>query len=343
MRVLSFDIGTKNLAYCVIDVNLEEKSVNGIVEWEIINIYDDDEENKIHNRKCDWRAKGKDGKCGVLSKYYFLESCDLLDRIVKSRNKKKCKGKKKDDVIDEEDGDDMVNTDKGICRYETCDRHYGCWEKEMSKLGDIGSSSKTLINFSPYDNRKLKCRRHKKDKNAKYYYYKDDGSKDGLCNVCNKGDIGLSLSDMGVEIREIMKKQINHDEFYGRLLRKLNSRLVFRGVDEVVIEHQPGFGTRLMDNVQIFLYSYFFIPGDRVVSLFNPTHKFDFLPKERRDSLNLERYSDRKEMSENVVKDILVSGEWYDFFISNARKADDLGDCYIQALTYVNRKYGVIL
>ena len=37
MKILSFDVGIKNLAYCIIEVETKENKEHKIVDWGIIN------------------------------------------------------------------------------------------------------------------------------------------------------------------------------------------------------------------------------------------------------------------------------------------------------------------
>ena len=37
MKILSFDVGIKNLAYCVIEVDTKEDKNHKILDWDIIN------------------------------------------------------------------------------------------------------------------------------------------------------------------------------------------------------------------------------------------------------------------------------------------------------------------
>ena len=42
-RIISFDVGIKNLAYCVLDVSIETKQIS-IVDWIVVNLLEAQEE-----------------------------------------------------------------------------------------------------------------------------------------------------------------------------------------------------------------------------------------------------------------------------------------------------------
>lgn len=60
MKILSFDIGIKNLAYCILNYDKETKNIK-IIDWNIINILQDE---------CDKYKPTCDIDCNFKSKYY---------------------------------------------------------------------------------------------------------------------------------------------------------------------------------------------------------------------------------------------------------------------------------
>ena len=76
MKILSFDVGVKNLAYCLLDDN------NYIIEdWGILNISIDDvcEYCGKNNKKCEKSAKYKtiDNKYNFCLKILIIKKCIL--------------------------------------------------------------------------------------------------------------------------------------------------------------------------------------------------------------------------------------------------------------------------
>ncbi len=62
MKILSIDVGMKNLAYCLLNVNLDDKYNNSIHKWGVINLCEDEihycqhktKKNTICNKQCSY-------------------------------------------------------------------------------------------------------------------------------------------------------------------------------------------------------------------------------------------------------------------------------------------------
>lgn len=75
MRIISFDVGIKNMAYCIFDISLS------IIDWNVINLMDQT------NKKitCNCILKKSDTVCGKSAKYYKNEEtfCEKHAKISK--------------------------------------------------------------------------------------------------------------------------------------------------------------------------------------------------------------------------------------------------------------------
>ena len=85
MKVLSWDIGLKNLSYCILQDNTEgTKHNHSIIKWEVINLYPDE------NKTCDAITKQK--ICGkkalyVDDKYYCKVHTPTVTKLINKKNK----------------------------------------------------------------------------------------------------------------------------------------------------------------------------------------------------------------------------------------------------------------
>lgn len=92
-KILSFDVGIKNLAFCFLDYNKEQSKINNIIDWGIINCKSELWMPEQNNKKC--------GKCGKGTNFWIVkdgvrtELCkvharpyekDYFQQIKKSKN-----------------------------------------------------------------------------------------------------------------------------------------------------------------------------------------------------------------------------------------------------------------
>jgi hypothetical protein len=322
MKILSFDIGTKNLAYCILEFDTEKKQLVNIGSWEVINLYDNDNEMQIHNRKCSHYNQKKKIKCIRSSVNYFFDNYP----------------------VNESDTSNFLNSPLYVIddyiRREVCVIH----KKQLDK-------DNPNICYYPYDNKNLKCinlllkKRENKEylcnKNAKYLHYDKIGRKQSYCNGC------LNKLTLDTQFEKIVKKKTLDDEIiYNKIFDKFNNRPQFTEVDEIIIENQPALKNPKMKSIQMFVYSYFFIrsripnayPNLKKILFFSAFTKFDSIfentkPKE------LDNYKDRKKQAIFLTKK-LIDDNWNDFLSKNPKK-DDLADSFIQGLTFIVKKYGV--
>lgn len=330
MKILSFDIGMKNLAYSILEYDPEKKEFLDILYWENINIYENDQEVQIHNRKCTHCDKKKRVKCIRPSVSYFFE-------------------KMRDEWIDEPEDQFsclFLNNSplrcEGFVRREVCTIHKKKVEKGIEGMDDD-------ICFYNYDNKNLKCvnklykkRENKEyicDKKAKFIKYDEVGRKLSFCVSCYKKQEDKD------NFQEVIKKNISEDEIYMRIYNKFLSRKQFEEVDEVILENQPALKNPKMKSIQMFIYSFFFIrrqmgyfPNLNRVSFFSAYTKFDSIFKDEKPK-ELENYKDRKKQSIYLTKK-LVSEKWNEHLLKHPKK-DDLADAFIQGLTYISKHYDI--
>ena len=78
MKILSWDVGIKNLAYCIIefyDITTDTKENEGfkILKWDIIDLLDD-------RLKCCHQLKGGKGSCNKIAKHIFkINECSNVE------------------------------------------------------------------------------------------------------------------------------------------------------------------------------------------------------------------------------------------------------------------------
>ena len=140
-------------------------------------------------------------------------------------------------------------------------------------------------------------------------------------------------------------------ELYINLIKQLDLRQHLLNVDIVLIEKQPSFNPK-MRIIAGCLQTYFYIRGvvDRniikSVEFFSPKNKLKCytgpeLDISRNGKIVKGKYAQTKKMgvliARSKLEEYTETKEKCDFF-ENSKKKDDLSDCYLQALTYIDFK-----
>ncbi len=155
MKILSFDVGIKNLAYCIIDKTEDDFD---IIDWDVINISDQDKKEKhtcsfvIGKRKCGKYSnkyyldnETKLGLCkthaddhkDIVSKKYFRsiadESDDEDEKVCARGTKRKCK--------------DVLTYKKNDIEEFYCDKHYAMELKKIIKEHKLQKVKNQNVNY----------------------------------------------------------------------------------------------------------------------------------------------------------------------------------------------------
>ena len=141
-------------------------------------------------------------------------------------------------------------------------------------------------------------------------------------------------------------------ELYINLIKQLDLRQHLLNVDIVLIEKQPSFNPK-MRIIAGCLQTYFYIRGvvDRniikSVEFFSPKNKLKCYTGPELDISSKNgkivkgKYAQTKKMgvliARSKLEEYTETKEKCDFF-ENSKKKDDLSDCYLQALTYIDFK-----
>jgi len=350
-QILSFDVGIKNLAFCLINFNHDENKITNIEDWGLINLKSDlwvpD-----HNEK---RCQGQDKKgniCGKTSNGWIIKD---------GKRTEMCRVHSKPY---EKNFFDSIKTEHNF------------YNQNGDKLG---------FEYFPYELRDLKC--HCGDKSRKFFSKiiipeiaeKVVGKNTlvnvkiaGFCNKCSK----LFKKDYPEESLMKICDYLKEDDtkIYSKLYEGL-STLSVENLNEVVIENQPALKNPRMKSIQMFIYSFFFIGGKNAtiknlegVTFFSATKKLNptaiveellkkvdgekvekEIPKKgknkKKEEVDLEipkeeevivseyqAYKKRKNDSVAIVTEILNEMEnWKSYFATHPKK-DDLADSLLQGI-----------
>jgi len=270
MKIISFDVGIINLAYCIFEI--KNNSYN-IVDWNIINLCN---ENKRVCRYCDSKgACSKNAQYFKDNMYYCKKHANKTNYIIPSGDISMTKIKKK--KIKE--------------LYEYCDKH---------KIDIPPKSTKDII-LSLID----------KHINDLYFSIIQPIKASNMDLIC----IGRNINIMLTKELEQHLTEITH----------------------VIIENQISPKANRMKSIQGMLTQYFIIKTNSIIEYISSENKLKHL-----DTKDL-TYTDRKKLGIDECKKLIIDlneNDWIDFF-NKHKKKDDLSDCYLQGIWYLN-KYIII-
>ena len=352
-KAIGWDIGIKNLAYCVLDTSLNinsniSSSINtftfnktkyNITHWEDISL--------VTQIECNLATSGE------VSHINNTLKCCFLKENTKSKTKGKGKGKKKQsdpppDIIDEDNTDDTnivcgksafycaeeLNDDgtyKGYCK-----NHFK--KLDVDRLPELNVKKCWIEECNAKPIQVLKehifkgyCKKHINEMNKT----PDNFLKINRAKATSKIDI----NNLGISLLQELDKIKN---------KVLDAEII-------LLENQPVLKNPTMKSMQMFLYSYYLIRtmetnngtvGNKKLQCYCASKKLDlikFLPDEEQtrimtiiDAVN-NPYQKNKKMSIHIVEYLLKDNKkLLDFFNSNTKK-DDLADSLLMTLHYFEK------
>lgn len=262
MKILSIDVGIKNLAYCLFDVFDKEFIIK---DWNIVNLCGEKHKCncKIKNEICN-----KNAKYTINDNYYCAIHAKKTEYLIPCHE---------------------------ILNYK--------------KL-----NSKQLLDFcSKHKISNYELNKNKILERIKYYL-----NNNLLTEVKNISANDMSLIDIGISIVE-----------------KLDMIDNLKNIDLIIIENQISPIANKMKCIQGMLAQYFIMRDMKNVKFISSTNKL----KKYIDKLKT-TYSERKKLGITITNDILEKlniVEWKTFFNSKKSKCDDLADCFLQGLWYLEK------
>ena len=291
MIILSWDVGIKHLAYCLID-----STSNNILDWNIINLIED-----------------TDCKChGFISNNSIKNECDKKPIFEYNNNN---------------------------ITYYFCNLHKRQFEKIDNEVNNI-------LNYNGNETCEIiKCNKNICGKNAKYKIINNNCTK--FC--CNLHYKNITLKNN--ILKKINNKNTNKIPIENLKFNLINSldKINFPNIDYILIENQPSLKNPKMKGIADTLYSWFLIRGIidkkiKILKIFyiSPSNKLKIndidLNKEIDKLKNNSKYKNTKNLAVIHTKNILNNEKWLNFLESNKKK-DDLCDCYLQGLYFINNKH----
>lgn len=180
-------------------------------------------------------------------------------------------------------------------------------------------------------------------KTMKIGQLKETMSKYQLPTDQKKPELLRTLEKYLIE-KGFLKKKMSIQDTGIVMVSKLDQLPFLQEAELVLIENQPSLKNPIMKSVQMLLYSYFLIrgmvdlqkvTGIKLISASNKLKKCNTIDKFKDRSKS---YKDRKKLAVDYcyyLLEELEPIEQQDYFSGNCKK-DDLADCYLQAMYYLD-------
>jgi len=302
-KILSFDVGIKNLAFCFLDYNKEESKINNIISWGIINCKSELWMPDQNNKKC--------GKCGKGTNYWIVKDGERIEMC-----KVHARPFEKDYAIQIKTSNNYLEYE--YYPYELRDLHCPCGEKSRKFFikydGDICLKNVKIKGFCNKCSKEVERSGQALTKISDYL--KDDDTKtytriyDGLSNLKLDG-----VNNIIIENQPALKNP------------KMKSVQLFI-YSYFFCKMKEGKYPEL-ENVS------FFNACKKLFKKEQPTMDKSNEPKEPQEKLSdYQSYKKRKNDSIDIVKGFLENlGDWSTYFQSHPKK-DDLADSLLQGVMF---------
>jgi len=306
MRIISIDVGIKNLAYCILTIepntsSLKEES-NHIEKWGVVDLstklsQPPQELNKILcscftmtkgtkktpsiQKQCSSIAKWKKDNVYYCAKHakntaYIIPTSQLKPSYLKKQNISYLK-----QLLDK------------YCIALYSDKNT---KTELLSLLDTHIQNNILESIIS-----------------------------SLSNQSSAKNVNASTLDL-VTIGKNMK--IHFDKLFNEELKP---------IDRIVIENQISPIANRMKTIQGMIAQYFIMNtqnNDLIIDFCNSANKLKLAPS----SQPIVEYKQRKALGIQLVSMYLTDANWLSFFNEYGNKKDDLADCYLQGIWYIKNK-----
>ena len=317
MKILSFDVGIKNLAYCIINYDIDNDIIQ-IIEWDIINLLEKEMDNTYENRICTCIKKKKRTPCTNGAKFW---AC------INNKKYFYCQIHKSDNILHK-----YAYIPTQFAQNNKCDTLTCCYinnrKIECSKLAKwyFISNDNLIHNY---------CTSHKST------YLKNEKKLTQPIQIKKIKCKNIDVAKINLNMINIFDNKYKH----------------FLNTSTILIELQPVYLGPKMKSISNNLFTYFTIRGlvdkkinnstiENVKYIFaksklriNDENTIEVLNKSTSDS---NKYKLSKELSKQYTRQLLQNDDINLKFFDTQSKQDDLADAYLQAVFYINKKIKII-
>ena len=329
-RILSFDVGMKNLAYCLFQVG-ENCHNYKVLKWDVINLC------TPIVRKCNNGDLGGSQSCINEAKYCKAKKCEGVNVIVGL------------DIDVDVDVEDETETETVNIEYY-CKKHakksnlkippsdLDIKKIRKGKLVDIQAiidkyQIKDVDNLGQPTPQSTPRQKNSKDKMIDIIQRELDNNY--LDNIENVRATDMDLVTLGKNMMIELDKFVipyNDNNIMGGLAHNDNKYKI----DIVIIENQISTLASRMKTLQGMIAQYFIMKHTPCIEFISAANKLKMFMTKKKTT-----YTERKLESVEVTKELLETLPQltdYKGYLDKNKKKDDLADCFLQGVYYLTLK-----
>ena len=321
MRVISIEVGIKNLAYCILEKNVND-NIYHVIKWDVINL------------------------CGEVP----LCNCSLKPKVIKGKGKKD-KGKKDEGKNIKLEDNDIITCNKTATYMKVINdtiTHYYC--QVHAKQSDYLLPNTSLKNIKHWKKDSLLCY-----SNSQNIILPTDVTitKDILIKHITEyldGKVLERISTVSANEMTLIQMGVKLVTEFDRILLNDMSLLY-----HIIIENQISPIANRMKTLQGMIAQYFIMRDKPNISFISSANKLKTFAKEKDVNLSEDKdtakkknsYGERKKEGVNIVKDLLVQNKivglnnninWLEHFLLHKKK-DDLADSFLQGAWFLSQPF----
>lgn len=310
MKIISFDVGIKNMAYCIFSLKNTETNPFEIIDWNVVSLLEKEEPKEYCN--------------------------SIIKKVIK-------KGKKENNKTKQNITNEIIEQ-KICCHIGTFKKGTNIYCNKHSK-----TQTEWLIPESKFSQKVLKKTKIEDlIKLASELKIENIGKKradimkcfdDFIIKKCLEPVLSVKNKSAGdVDLVSIGKKM---KEIFDNVLRE------HKDISHVLIENQISPLANRMKTIQGMLSQYFIMQYDKIsiefisssnkLKIFLNTKKEKEEKEENQECQNQsQKYKSHKKDGVYYSKKVLENNEWIKWELdSKTNKKDDLADCFLQGLWYL--------
>jgi len=334
--IISFDVGMKNLAYCLFQVDSDNKTDDlnkfKVLKWEVINLCSPivhkcnnggTEYCKDDAKYCKVTVNSDDENTECASIGYYCnkhaKKCSTLRVPPSELDIKKIKKQK------------LVDIKKIIEKYNI-KQTVAVNDEDTYNANDINNNHENIVI-------QVETKRQKNNKEQLLDIIQEELSKKYLQPIenvrANEIDLLTLGKNMMIELDKFVVKQSNVDESHETGMGGLGDIQKYK-IDIVIIENQISTIASRMKTLQGMLAQYFIMKDVPCIEFISASNKLKMFMTKKKTT-----YTERKLESVEVTKELLEKLpqlKEYSGLLDKNKKKDDLADCFLQGIYYLTLK-----